>query len=157
MPNNTIKINQQIIPVPWSDIEVYSLKIARWIERTFGDADDKDCPLRNLDVKIYGIPRGGMIPAILVSHILETKYKFNVRFIPSLDHLTPKDMHRLVVIDDICDSGETFKIVKQLFPMAKTAVLFRREGAGFQTDFHCHTIVDDRWLVFPWEVNDGEV
>jgi xanthine phosphoribosyltransferase len=64
----------------------------------------------------------------------------------------PGELHKLVVIDEICDSGDTFKVIKQLFPMAKTATLFHREGAAFTADYHSYDIKSEAWLQFPWEV-----
>ena len=43
---------------------------------------------------IYGIPRGGLIPSVLISH------KFNIPISLVIESNT-------LIIDDICDSGET--------------------------------------------------
>ena len=51
--------------------------------------------LPNID-SVHGIARGGLIPAVLISHQLGLKYT---------DLIYPNTL----VVDDICDSGETLK------------------------------------------------
>lgn len=141
MPNNVARNDQQVDKVSWEDIHMGVEMLAGWCEETFPDKK----------VSIYGIPRGGMIPAVMLVHLLESK-GWSARFTADLNHLMPNELHNLVVIDEICDSGDTFKVIKQLFPMAKTATLFHREGAAFQADYHSYIMFDDRWLQFPWEL-----
>ena len=52
---------------------------------------------------IYGVPRGGLIPAVILSH------KLNIPLVKG--DIGPDTL----VIDDICDSGETLdKLVKNI-------------------------------------------
>lgn len=140
MPNNAIKKNQEIDVVSWEDFMMGVGLVADWIEADVGDG-----------VAIYGIPRGGMIPAIAVVHQLESR-GLRARFAPDIHHLTPSELHKLVVIDEICDSGDTFKVLQQLFPMAKTATVFHRKTAEFTADYYAYVVEGDQWLQFPWEV-----
>lgn len=140
MPNNIVKPDQQIDHVTWKDITDGAFIIADWIQRTLGD-----------NTAIYGIPRGGTVPAVAIVHQLEAR-GLRARFTADLNHLMPSELHKLVVIDEICDSGDTFKVIKQLFPMAKTATVFHRKSAVFTADYHAYEVEDDRWLLFPWEV-----
>jgi xanthine phosphoribosyltransferase len=137
--SNNVQGNQNVTSVPWSDILTGVKKISKWIQEQVGN-----------DVTIYGIPRGGMIPAITLVHELEAR-GCKARFVAAFDHLEDSDKHKLVIIDEICDSGDTFRIIKQLFPKAKTATVYHRVGASFMTDFHAFTVNDDDWLNFPWE------
>ncbi|MHA2063137.1 MAG: phosphoribosyltransferase [Candidatus Thorarchaeota archaeon] len=139
MPNNVRK-DQKIDAVPWDDVVMGASMIADWIEEDVGD-----------NVAIYGIPRGGMVVAIAVMHQFEAK-GLRARFAVALDHLMPSELHKLVVIDEICDSGDTFRVIKQLYPMARTATLCHRDGAKFKADYYAYSVMDDRWLQFPWEV-----
>lgn len=140
MPNN-IRKDQKVDVVSWDDVVIRSRRIADWIEENVGD-----------NVAIYGIPRGGMIVAITVMHQFEAK-GLRARFAVALDHLMPSELHKLVVIDEICDSGDTFKVIKQLYPMARTATLCHRHRAKFKADYHAYEVMDDRWLLFPWEIS----
>jgi hypoxanthine phosphoribosyltransferase len=110
MPKNIIKPDQEIEVITWKDIANGACIIADWVQKNLGD-----------NVSIYGIPRGGTIPAIMMVHQLEAR-GLRARFTVDLNHLMPAELHKLVVIDEICDSGDTFKVIKQLFPMAKTTI-----------------------------------
>lgn len=100
-------------------------------------------------IVIYGIPRGGLIPATILSHALETERQ--TRLVTSLDHLDPGDWHRLVIVDELVDSGDTIKSLKTRFPEAITVALYQRHSAKYSADIVSHIIDHDDWLVFPWE------
>jgi uncharacterized protein len=94
---------------------------------------------------VTGIPRGGLIPAVLISH------KFSIPFIGLEAAKTlPGDLKKkILVIDDIADSGNTLaQIQRHNF---KTATLARRYSSSFSPLFVGVDIRDDHWLVFPWE------
>jgi len=94
---------------------------------------------------IYGIPRGGLIPAVLLSHKLG---------IPVTQELKSYSL----IVDDISDSGNTLKKIvdkcnnplnnlKEVY----TATLFERQDTVFEPDFIGEHIKYNDWLVFPWE------
>lgn len=141
MPNNVIRSDQSVQILGWEDVELCVRRIADWIQEEIGG-----------NVAIYGIPRGGMIPAIMLVHALEAR-GLKARFAPAIDHLLPSELHKLVVIDEICDSGDTIQVLKQLYPMCKTAVLYERADAkqGL-TDFAAVILKNNQWLQFPWEI-----
>ena len=66
--------------------------------------------LKNIKfTKIHGLSRGGLIPAVLLSH------KLSIPYTDSIDENT-------LVVDDICDSGETLVNLISTINV-KTAVL----------------------------------
>jgi len=98
----------------------------------------------NID-SIYGIPRGGLIPAVLLSHKLGLP-------------LVQQPKSNSLVVDDISDSGNTFiDFIDTLykphvyFSGVKTATLFERENTAFSPDYVGLHIKYQDWLVFPWE------
>jgi len=99
---------------------------------------------------ITGIPRGGLIPAVLGSH------KFNLQFIPILEAktLSLENRKKVLVIDDISDTGETFKKVEDLSFI--TAALAIRHSTSFLPHLFAQEIEDDHWLVFPWEAENSK-
>lgn len=62
----------------------------------------------------------------------------------------------ILIIDDICDSGESFKTLQQEFsgvlPMLRWAALYKREGAGFNPDYVGVHVKGEEWLDFSWEM-----
>ena len=94
---------------------------------------------------ITGVPRGGLIPAVLMSH------KFDIPFIGLEAAKTlPGDLKKkILVVDDIADSGNTLaQIQRHNF---RTATLARRYSSSFSPTFVGEDISDDHWLIFPWE------
>jgi len=101
---------------------------------------------------ISGIPRGGLIPAIMLSH------KLGVTYIP-FDEAKKYGRHDIrfknediLLVDDICDSGVT---MKDYAPRFITATLCLRYISETIPEYYGEKIKDDRWLVFPWERNDS--
>mgnify|MGYP001364187157 FL=1 len=122
----------------WNDIEALVENLAEQINK--------------LDKKpfyIYGIPRGGAIPGVLLSHKLGIKYQQ----INSTQISKTADLSHILVVDDICDSGETIKKIKENFPKCQTATLYYKESAIDKPDIYGE-IVEEEWLVFPWENNE---
>ena len=87
---------------------------------------------------ITGIKRGGLIPAVMISHKLS---------IPYVDRIN-KDT---LVVDDICDTGETLKKSIAMY----TATLHYKPTAGFTPDFYSKE-VGTEWIVYPWERKDSD-
>ena len=66
----------------------------------------------NPDV-IVGISRGGLIPGVMISHKLNIPFKpvhASTRDFPHWENYLPKSNDsKVLIVDDICDSGETFE------------------------------------------------
>jgi len=95
---------------------------------------------------VYGIPRGGLVLAAWLSHKL---------YVPLLS--APSD--NCIIIDDICDSGETLvHYVNQTSTAVEenrknyfvTTMYFRKNELNVEPDFY-FGIKEDKWIVFPWE------
>ena len=87
---------------------------------------------------IAGIKRGGLIPAVMVSH------KLNIPYVDRINKDT-------LVVDDICDTGETLKKSIAMY----TATLHYKPTAGFTPDFYAKEVGSD-WIVYPWERKDSD-
>ncbi|MGB0990336.1 phosphoribosyltransferase [Halarcobacter sp.] len=77
---------------------------------------------------------------------------FNIFNIPDVSHAK-----RVLIIDDIVDSGETMreilKVLHEKFPEVefKLATIFRKETAVLQPDYSVKEA--DKWIDFFWEVD----
>ena len=62
---------------------------------------------------IVGISRGGLIPGVMISHKLDIPFKpvhASTRDFPHWENYLPKPKDsKVLIVDDICDSGETFE------------------------------------------------
>jgi len=132
-----IKIEGKVI-LSWDDIKDAIEKLAEKIE--------------NLEKKpfyIYGIPRGGLIPATWLSHKTGISYyQINAAQISKM-----ADLSHILIVDDICDSGKTVKEIRENYPKVRVACLYYKENEVAKPDIYGE-LMGDEWLVFPWEVDE---
>lgn len=91
---------------------------------------------------ISGLPRGGLIPAVLISHKLDITYK-------SLNLSKAIMEDKYLLIDDIADSGET--LIDKKYEGYIKATLHYKKHSLIKPDFYAREIPNDVWLVYPWE------
>lgn len=103
-------------------------------------------------LKIYGIPRGGLVVATRLSHLLD---------VPMItDEKKIRSAKNTLIVDDISDTGKTFMLL---------ARRLRKRGIKVSASDHLVTLhwhrqspqpllfrrlKGDRWLVYPWETNN---
>ena len=115
------------IYLSWDDIQTLVDQLCEWIDKS-------ELPITS----VTGIERGGLIPAVMISH------KLNLPYVHSVHPNT-------LVIDDICDTGETLNLILE----APTAVLHYKPTATHKPTFYGQE-VGDEWIVYPWERKDSE-
>lgn len=95
---------------------------------------------------VYGIPRGGLVLAAWLSHKL---YK----------PLLSAPSQNCIIIDDICDSGESLMHYAKQTSTARsenkkeyfiTTMYYRNNELNIEPDFY-FALKGDKWVVFPWE------
>ncbi len=91
----------------------------------------------NID-SVMGIPRGGLIPAVMISHELGLPLELN----PGKNTL---------VVDDINDTGYTLSKA----PGVYHAVLHNKPTSKFKGAIYAKE-VGDQWIVYPWEREDSK-
>lgn len=122
----------------WKWVDKQIDKIAQNLERT------------QLPQLITGIPRGGLIPAVLMSH------RYNIPFVDlqAAIKLPEHTRKKVLVVDDIADSGVTLEKIEKYNFM--TATLARRYSCTFNPLYVGEDIKNDDWLVFPWESKEAK-
>ncbi len=103
--------NNRSLKLTWEEI-YYKLELL------IGDIFEK-----HKAVKIYGIPRGGQFVAGISGYAVDTPEEANI------------------IVDDLYDSGTTYKKWKKLYPKKDFYFLFDKREKQFK----------GRWLEFPWE------
>jgi hypoxanthine phosphoribosyltransferase len=98
-------------------------------------------------VAVGGLPRGGLIPAVMLSH------KLNIPFVSQaqISSLTGN----ILIVDDICDSGKTlkrFKFEENIY----TATLHWKHSAEYEPHFWWKIAPENEWIVYPWENKDSQ-
>lgn len=108
---------------------------------------------------IVGLSRGGLIPAIILSHKLGLPVKpltyssKQGQGDKHHDNIIPEwfSEGRWLVVDDIVDSGYTFKELAMASINSTFCCLHLRHTSCYQPNYHSLLVVDDAWLVMPWE------
>lgn len=112
---------------------------------------------------IVGIVRGGVVPALHLSHGLEVpmetvtwqtrdsnRQEINENVIKAIE-----DNRKVLFVDDINDTGKTFKDITKAYKTSlKPTVHFMSLVEKTESDFFGQaalTLDDKRWIVFPWE------
>jgi len=92
---------------------------------------------------IMGLPRGGLVPSVILSH------KLNLPLVQKISQNT-------LIVDDICDSGNTFVKIYKKHPNLKFACLhFKPHTSIFNPTVYSQE-VGDEWIVYPWEEKNAE-
>lgn len=116
---------------------------------------------------IVAVARGGLVVASALAYALGVKLAdaMNVEFYTDVEETLPDpvllapllDMdsiagRRVLVADDVADSGRTLKLVMDILLAAgaevRTAVLYTKPTSAFPADYAWKNV--DAWIVFPW-------
>lgn len=116
-----------------------------------------------LDYNIIGLSRGGLIPAVIMSNML------NIRKVYALGLRSYKDqeksdteiyqvpdlvsMSKIILIDDISDTGESFKQINEMLVGKEviTVSMFLKDKTKFIPNVYGRKVKNEHWVVFPWE------
>ncbi|MFB6282567.1 MAG: phosphoribosyltransferase [Halobacteria archaeon] len=150
--------------VRWSGIESRVENIAHQIKEELAEHE-----LREDITEIVGVSRGGLLPAVQLSHYLgmdsiETIHATHYDGDDQMDEVKVNSdeiqeaftkNNCALLVDDIVDSGETMKaILDKIEPHGVdvyTVAIFVDPERDYDPDFWATEI--DGWVVFPWEVN----
>lgn len=138
----------------WHDIHQRCEKIVKELKERYTDITDYE---------IVGVSRGGLVPAVVISNLL------GIRKVYSLGLKTYKDQekdsaeiyqvpyladsNKILLIDDISDTGESFIIVKKLYSHKQlvTVSVYMKQKTKFVPDIVGESVDNNTWVVFPWE------
>ena len=122
-----LKVENKLI-LSWGDVEAL---VKNLCEKIITETPNID--------SVHGIARGGLIPAVMVSHMLD---------LPYVDLVGPNTL----VIDDIADSGLTLENA----PGVYTAVLhYKSHTSSFKPNIWAEEHKGDEWIVYPFEKTDA--
>ena len=119
---------------------------------------------------IVGLSRGGLTPGVMLSHWFQKPFKpikSSLRDFPEWEDYLPRSTDkRVLIVDDICDSGETFQRIadhikgpRMKQPMdiradVRFAVLWWNNECDFEPHYYVNEMAKDStntWIHFPWE------
>ena len=144
-------------------------EVMNWLEVGVGSRDLAEQVHRDgyRPDMVLGIARGGLLVAGALSYALDVKNTFtmNVEFYTGIDErlempmiLPPVpdfvDFHetRLLIADDVADTGATLALVKQFcegkVAEVRCAVLYEKPASIVQCEYVWRRT--ERWIDFPW-------
>ena len=116
---------------------------------------------------VLGIARGGLLPAGAVAYALDVKNVFmmNVEFYTGVDERLEVPVFlppvpdavdlagtRLLVVDDVADTGGTLELVldfcRGVVAEVRTAVIYEKPRSTVRCEYVWRPT--DRWIDFPW-------
>jgi hypoxanthine phosphoribosyltransferase len=121
---------------------------------------------------IVGLSRGGLVPGVMMSHWFNKPFKpvqAALRdFAEWEEYLPRKTDERVLIVDDICDSGETFEKIKTYITAPRknnplenrcdvrfASLWWNNENeVDFEPHYYAQQMAKDStntWIVFPWE------
>ena len=96
---------------------------------------------------IYPIQRGGLIPAVMMSHQLG---------LPIIDRLQSYYGKKFLIVDDIADTGATLEKLKaEIYKEAHTATIHYHKQSVVEPHYWVAE-KGDKWIVYPWERKDSK-
>jgi xanthine phosphoribosyltransferase len=137
-------------PVSWDEIDRDARALA-WRLAALG-------PFRG----IIAVTRGGLVPAALVARELDIRlidtvciasYDDRAQHPGSIQVLKKAsgDGKGFLIIDDLVDTGETARAVRELLPKAHFATVYAKPAGRPHVDTFVTEVSQDTWIVFPWE------
>lgn len=142
------------LPVSWNEIHVLSKVLCKSLRESQKSWN-----------RCVAVTRGGMIPACLVARELDIRVIDTIS-VQSYDHQLqsaakvlnmPENIgtgENCLIVDDLSDTGNTFKALRDLLPDATYACLHVKPMGKPQTDFYATEVTQDTWIYLPWEDQD---
>ena len=96
---------------------------------------------------VYGFPRGGLIPAVYLSHQLD---------LPLINNPFDPDalLGNILVVDDICDTGDTWLKYTQRAPTSTIEdryVTLHKKNSAKANPIYAEAVEDNIWIKYPYE------
>ncbi len=144
------------LKLSWEDISKQTEKIAK----SLGEKPDV----------IIGISRGGLVPMRLLSDLLGVKQVDIIRIehyngigeaatrpILTITPVLDLQGKKILLVDDVADSGETLLVAKKYLEQKKaqeitTACLVKKPKSSTAPEFFAKET--DKWVIFPWETGE---
>jgi xanthine phosphoribosyltransferase len=126
--------------------------------------DSKALAWRLVEMKawkgIVAITRGGLVPASIIARELEIRlvdticissYDFKQQGEAEVLKAPGTDSEGWLLIDDLVDTGNTARIVRNLLPKAHFATVYAKPAGRPVVDTFITEVSQDTWILFPWD------
>ena len=117
---------------------------------------------------MVAITRGGLVPAAIVARELNIRIIETVS-VKSYDHQTQGSIEvlkpitdrilsnagggKVLIVDDLVDTGATARAVKDMLPHAHFAAVYAKPKGREMVDTFITEVSQDTWIYFPWDMD----
>lgn len=150
------RLPEKAFPVSWDQLHRDCRALA-WRLNSEGPFDAVIC-----------VTRGGLVPTAIVARelgvrLIETICIVSYGEFKQLDTLdilkdvdpslsAPGNGKRLLVVDDLVDTGKTAQLVRMKLPDAHIATVYAKPMGRPQVDTFITEVSQDTWIYFPWDL-----
>lgn len=148
---------QKSFPVTWEQFHRDSRALA-WRLQAVGPFD-----------ALVAITRGGLVPAAIVARELNIRVVESVA-VKSYDHQSQAGIKvlksiaqdildkakaggRILIVDDLVDTGATARAVRDMLPGAHFATVYAKPKGREMVDTFITEVSQDTWIFFPWDLD----
>ena len=116
---------------------------------------------------VIAITRGGLVPAAIVARELEVRVIETVSIASYHDYKSQGGLQvlktiapdvaklnegaRILIVDDLVDTGATARIVREMLPRAHFATVYAKPLGRPLVDTFITEVSQDTWIYFPWD------
>ncbi|HLH93434.1 MAG TPA: xanthine phosphoribosyltransferase [Xanthobacteraceae bacterium] len=114
---------------------------------------------------IVAVTRGGLVPAAIVARelgirVIETvcvasyshQAQGELRLLKGVaDGIRSQDGERVLIVDDLVDTGKTARMVREILPKAHFATVYAKPMGRPLVDTFITEVSQDTWIFFPWD------
>ncbi len=117
---------------------------------------------------LVAITRGGLVPAAIVARELDVRLIETISIASYHDYKTQGGLKvlkpissevarldaeaKILVVDDLVDTGATMKVVREFLPKAHVATVYAKPLGRPLVDTFITEVSQDTWIYFPWDM-----
>ena len=113
---------------------------------------------------IIAVSRGGLFPAAVLARELGLRHIETVCIASYHDHNNQGELQVLhaaqvpnggegfIVVDDLVDTGNTARAIRQMYPNAKFVTVFAKPAGAELVDDYVIVIPQNTWIEQPWDL-----
>ena len=143
--------NEKSFPVSWEELHRTSKALA-WRVLEIGPFEG-----------IVAVTRGGLVPAAIIARELEVRLR-DTACLASYHGKSQSEVEVLkapqsvgdgtgwLIVDDLVDTGETGKVLRQIMPKAHFATVYAKPLGRPIVDTYVTEVSQDTWIYFPWDL-----
>ena len=113
---------------------------------------------------IIAVSRGGLFPAAVLARELSIRHVETVCIASYHDHNNQGELQVLhaaqvpnggegfIIVDDIVDTGNTARAIREMYPNAKFVTVFAKPAGAELVDDYVIDIPQNTWIEQPWDL-----